>query len=595
MKLHSPFSTAKAAIALCFAPAGFFCLISGCKKEAPPAKPEPRPYAQASYALPEATPDQPSIRFADATRDAGLDFTHQTGAFGKKWMPETMGSGGGFLDFDNDGHADIFLVNGSFWPGHESTGPPPTMKLFRNKGGATFEDVTERLGLSLSVYGMGCTFGDYDGDGDADIYVTAVGDNLLLRNDGTRFTNVARELGVLGHDPDSGAAPSWSTGATWLDFDLDGWLDLFVANYVQWTPETDLYTTLDGKNKSYATPQQYKGQSCRLYRNLGGKGFADVTQAAGIHNPEGKSLGVVTADFDGDGRQDIFVSNDTQPNFLYYNNGDGTFSESAAQAGCGYDDTGRARAGMGVDVAELNNDSVPSIVIGNFTGEPVSLYSRIGPRLFQDAAGNTRLARPTLSCLTFGTLFGDFDLDGRQDLVIANGHIEPEINTVLKDVTFAQKPQLFWNNGEGGFVELTDAAGDAFTQPVVGRGLSAADYDNDGDLDLLLTVNGGPAKLLRNETVTPERQWIKVKLSGQLPNGQAMGAVITAQSGELTQRRTIRAASSYLSQSDSVVHLGLGSHTQLDRLTVRWPDGIESSHGPLSAKTLHVVKHPKVP
>ncbi len=577
---------------------------AGCRKETAPAKPEPRPYAQATYTQPEATDGQPPIRFTDVSKEAGLVFVHQTGAFGKKWMPETMGSGGGFLDYDRDGHCDIFLVNGRDWPGHERPGPSATLKLFRNRGEGTFEDVTAAMGLDVTCYGMGCTFGDYDADGDLDIYVTAVGDNLLFRNDGTRFTERAREAGVLGHDPTPGSPPSWSTSATWLDADGDGRLDLFLANYVKWTPETDLFTTLDGKHKSYATPQQYEGQSCRLYQNVDGIRFEDVTSRAGVHNEAGKSLGVLADDFNDDGRPDLFVANDTQPNFLYVNNGDGTFTDVATEAGCAYDDAGRARAGMGVDAADVNNDGVPSIVIGNFSGEPLSLYTRIRPSLFQDVAGNARLSRATLPSLTFGVLFADFDLDGFQDLAIANGHIEPEINAVLKEITFAQRPQLFRNQGRAVFVDATDSAGPPFAEPVVGRGLACADYDDDGDVDLLLTVNGGPAKLLRNDTRRASRaaaepsqggasqhqgRWIKLRLVGADNNTHAIGASVVAVAGDLTQRRTIRAASSYLSQSDDTLVFGLGNRAQIDKLSVRWADGSTSESGPLPAGKLHVV------
>ncbi|MEK6675419.1 MAG: CRTAC1 family protein [Planctomycetota bacterium] len=563
-----------------------------CKREEPPKPAEPPAYSKSDYTKSAPADDQPPITFADVTRSSGLSFTHHNGAFGQKWMPETMGSGGGFLDVDNDGHTDIFLVNGSDWPGHEKADTKPTVKLFRNRGDATFEDVTEKAGLAVSCYGMGCTFGDYDGDGDLDIFVTAVGKNLLFRNDAGHFADMAEQAGVRGND--STTASFWSTGATWVDVDRDGRLDLFVAHYVKWTPETDLFTTFDGKHKGYATPQQYPGQSCRLYRNLDGQRFEDATVKSGVFNDSGKTLGVVVADFNNDEWPDLFVANDTQPNFLYLNKGDGTFFDIAPSAGCGFDDTGRARAGMGVDVADLNNDGTPTIAIGNFTGEPVSLYSRIARGLFQDVAGNMRLATPTLPCLTFGLVFADFDLDGFVDLALANGHIEPEINSVQKEITFAQRPQLFWNNRRRAFVDMTEAAGAPFAEPVVGRGLAVADFDNDGDVDLLLTVNGGPAKLLRNDTPpAKDRRWVKLKLVGDDKNRFAIGATITAVSGDLVQRRTVRASSSYLSQSDTTVVLGLGSRDQIDRLTVAWPDGKTSMHGPLKAEITHTVDRPR--
>jgi hypothetical protein len=572
-------------------------LVHGCKKEPPPPKPESRPYAQTPYANPEASADSTDIRFTDVTQGAGLHFPHHNGAFGQKWMPETMGSGGGFIDYDNDGNCDVFLVNGADWPGHERPGPRPTQKLFRNLGNGAFADVTEAAGLAAAFYGMGCAFGDFDGDGDADIYVTAVGDNRLFRNDAGRFVDVAAEAGVLGRDPTPGASPGWSTSAAWFDADRDGDLDLFVARYVQWTPETDLFTTLDGKHKSYATPQQYAGQSCLFYRNLGGSRFEDATRLAGLRNDEGKSLGVVVDDFNDDGRPDLFVANDTQPHFLYVHQGDGTFVDRGTEAGCAYDDAGRARAGMGVDAADFNNDGVPHIVIGNFSGEPLSLYGRVGaadpaaPLLFQDFAGSARLTAPTLPCLTFGVLFADFDSDGRLDLAVANGHIEPEINAVQSEVTFAQRPQLFRNTGRRSFIDVGAAAGPPFQEPVVARGLAAADFDNDGDVDLLLTVNAGPAKLLRNDTpASDHRRWIKIKLLGAGANRNALGATVFAAAGDWSQRRFIRAGSSYLSQSDTVLVIGLGDRPQLDRLTVRWPDGNSDRFGPLAAGKLHEIR-----
>ncbi|MFQ5590540.1 MAG: CRTAC1 family protein, partial [Phycisphaerae bacterium] len=392
-----------------------------------------------------------------------------------------------------------------------------------------------------------------------------------------------------GNDPAPGTAPSWSTGVTWVDVDRDGRLDLFVANYVKWTPETDIFTTLDGKNKSYALPQQYDGQSCRLYRNTGDGRFQDVTSSAGVFNDNGKSLGVVADDFNDDGWPDLFITNDTQPNFLYINNGDGTFVDRAFPAGCGYDDNGRARAGMGVDVADINNDGVRCIAIGNFTGEPVSLYAQIGDGLFQDYAGAARLVRTTLQPLTFGVLFADFDLDGYSDLVIANGHVEPQINTVRKEVTFAQRPMLFHNNRHGQFTDVTDHAGPPFVEPIVGRGVACADYDADGDLDLLITVNGGATKLLRNDTEMDGAHWVKLRLQDTGFNIQAIGAKIVAEVGDLTIRRYLRAGSGYLAQSTTDIVLGLGRHEKIDRLTIHWPDGSRQLLSNVAASTTHRI------
>jgi len=548
-----------------------FCL-SSCSREKPAAETAPPAYAKPSYVIPETTAVQSAIQFTDITAAAGIAFTHETGAFGKKWMPETMGSGGGFFDYDNDERPDIFLVNSSYWRGHEKNKQTPAPRLYRNLGNGRFKDVTSEARLGFSIYGMGCSFGDYDSDGDPDIYLTAVGTNKLLRNDGGRFTDVTNDAGVTGNSSRASDPPAWSTSAAWVDVDRDGRLDLFVSNYVRWTPETDLFTTLDGKNKSYATPEQYQGETCRLYRNVDGKRFKDVTETAGVLNPEGKSLGVSIADFNDDGWPDIVVANDTQPNFLYMNDGDGTFTNVALQAGVAYDEAGRARAGMGIDVADLNNNGKLAIVIGNFAREPVSLYTQINHELFQDLAGSARLAKPTLLMLTFGLLFADFDLDGYVDLVAANGHIEPEINTVQQDITFAQRPQLFRNDGRGQFVEISAQAGEVFSQPIVGRGVAAADIDNDGDQDVLITVNGGSPKLLRNDPADTTAHWIKIRLQGNAPNLNAVGAMVTVWAGDLAQKKMVRTASSYLSQSETnPLIFGLGAHPQADSIAIRWP------------------------
>jgi len=568
------------------------CCLFGCSKKDPAAKPAPPEYSKTSYASIETDSMQTPIRFTDITLLAGISFVHETGAFGKKWMPETMGSGGGFLDYDNDGWPDIFLVNGSYWPGHEKDRKPPAPRLYRNLGNGRFKDVTAEAGLAFTIYGMGCAFADYDSDGDIDIYMTAVGDNKLLRNDRGVFTGVTAEAGIHGNSERAEAPPAWSTSAAWVDMDRDGRLDLFVCNYVKWTPETDLFTTLDGKTKSYATPQQYQGESCRLYRNVNGRRFEDITAKAGVLNHEGKSLGVAVADFNDDGWPDLVVANDTQPNFLYLNAGDGTFTDMALQAGIGYDEDGRARAGMGIDVADITNQGRLSIAIGNFSREPLSLYTQISNEVFQDLAGAARLAKASLLNLTFGLLFVDVDLDGYMDLVAGNGHIEPEINSVQQDITFAQRPQLFRNNTAGQFVDISNHAGEAFAEPIVARGLAAADIDNDGDLDLLFTINGGSPKLLRNDLPRSNTNWMKIRLIGKAPNLNAVGAVVTVYAGKLKQRKMVRTGSSYLSQSDITnLSLGLGAHSQADSIEIRWPaSGRIDKLGTVRARQSHIIK-----
>lgn len=526
-------------------------------------------YSEPSYATNPRGEVTTRLHFTEITREAGIEFQHVTGAFGEKWMPETLGSGAAFFDYDSDGMPDLLLVNSNWWLGHEGSGERPVQRLYRNLGGGRFEDRTAPAGLDVSLYGMGAAVADYDGDGDPDIYLTAVGTNRLLRNDDGAFTDVTVQAGVGGDPP--GGPPAWSTGAAWVDIDLDGWLDLFVCNYVRWTPETDLFTTIDGTNKSYATPHQYRGESCRLYRNRGpGESFADITDAAGVHNPDGKSLGVAVTDFNDDGWPDLVVANDTQRNFLYRNRGDGSFVDIAVRAGVAFDEAGRARAGMGVDVADLTGDGGWAIAIGNFAHEPMSLFAKIGDDLFQDRAGAAGLSRPTLIPLTFGVVYADLDLDGALDIVAANGHIEPGIAAVRREQSFAQPPQLFVGDGAGAFVDVSDLAGADFRQPLVGRGVATADIDGDGDLDLLFTANNGTPRLLRNDL--DGASGIGVSLFGAAPNHRALGALVTAYAAGRTQRRFVATGSSYLAQSSLMpLYFGLGNAGGADSVVVRWP------------------------
>ena len=522
-----------------------------------------------------------SIRFTDVTAESGIDFVHATGAFGEKWMPETMGSGVIVLDYDGDDWPDLFFINSTGWDGRaEDRGA--TSKLLRNLGDGTFRDVTAEAGLARPIYGMGGTAADYDADGDTDLYLTAVGDNRLYRNDGGRFTDVTRETGTEGNVPGA-ADPAWSTASAWFDADGDGRLDLLVCNYVDWTPETDLFFTRDGVNKSYATPEEYDGESCRLLRNEPGGRFRDVTAESGFENPEGKSLGIVIDDFTGDGLPDVAIANDTYQNFLYRNEGDGTFVDVALDAGVAFDEFGRARAGMGVDVGDILNRGQLSIAIGNFSNEPVSLFTQIQAGLFQDLAGSARLTRSTLLPLTFGLRFADLDLDRYVDLVLGNGHIEPEIEAIQGDVTFAQPPQLFRNNGRGGFDDSGALVGGGFDEPIVARGVATFDYDRDGDLDLVISTNGGAAKLFRND-LEPGPGWVRLRLEGAAPNLGAVGATVRVFVGDVAQRFVVSTASSYLSQSEAnPVLAGLGGGARADSVVVVWPGGARTVTGPVEA------------
>ena len=565
-------------------------LLAGCAadEEAEPERPEFARAETPAYARRSDTPSPPAVPFTDVATVAGLDFTHVTGAFGDKWMPETMGSGAGFFDADGDGDDDVVLVNGTWWPGHEGDGAAPTSGLFANNGAGVFADVTAGSGLDTSVAGMGVTAADYDADGDIDLYLTTLGPNLLLRREaGLHYAEVGAVAGVAGvpwTDDTGRPHPEWSTGAAWADVDNDGWLDLLVTNYVRWSPENDLYFSFDGKGKSYATPQQYPGSTPRLYRNVGGGSFTEVTETAGVYLPHAKSMGVAPADLDGDGWVDLLITNDTQPNFLLHNRGDGRFEEAGLAAGIGYDESGRARAGMGVDVADLADDGVLAIGIGNFSREALSLYRQTAPgaAVFVDGAGKSRLVQSTLTMLTFGLKFLDYDLDGRLDLMLVNGHIEPEISAVQKEIRYAQPPQLFWNDGEGHLIEAGAAAGAAFAEPLVGRGLAIGDLEGDGDPDALITANGGRPRLLRNDGGSAAGRALVLALRGRAPNRDALGARVTVIVAGRARAAQMRSGSSYLSQHAARLTFGLGDAWRADEVTVRWPDRTHETFGALA-------------
>ena len=527
-----------------------------------------------------AQPPASRIQFRDITKAAGLRFIHNTGAFGKKYLPETIGSGCAFIDFDNDGWPDIFLVNGMDWPGHHRQRSTP--KLYRNNHDGTFTDVTQKSGLAVEIYGMGVAVGDYDNDGYDDLFVTALGQNRLFRNNGDgTFTDVTRQAGLWGPN-------EFSTSAAWVDYDRDGRLDLVVANYVLWSPETDIFCTLDGRTKSYCTPESYKGASARLWHNRGDGTFEDVTQKAGLYDPTSKGLGVAILDFNQDGWPDIVISNDTQPNKLYVNNGNGTFTEKGVLMGIAFNEDGVARAGMGVDAADYDRSGYPSILISNFSNQMLALYHNEGKALFVDEAPRSEVGRASLLTLGFACFFFDYDLDGWLDIFVANGHIENEIQRVQSRVSYAEPPHLFRNVGRGKFQEVTRQVGAAFAAPRVARGAAYADIDNDGDLDLLITTNGGPAVLFRNDGVTHNS--LRIRLVGTRSNRNGIGAVVRLTAGEETQWQMLRSGSSYLSQSELVLTFGLGQRTQADSIEIRWPSGHVDRLTKVAAGQLITVK-----
>lgn len=504
-----------------------------------------------------------SVQFTDVTAAAGIRFHHNSGAFGKKYLPETMGSGCAFLDYDNDGWQDVLFVQSKDWPGRPQT--HSTLALYRNNHNGTFTDVTKAAGLAVEMYGLGVTAGDYDNDGNIDIYVTALGDNHLFRNlGGGRFQDVTAKAGV--------ADPGFSTGAVWFDFDRDGKLDLFVGHYVEWAIAKDLYCTLDGKAKSYCTPESYKGESPTLFRNKGDGTFENVTRQAGLYDPSSKVLGIALIDYDNDGLIDIFAANDTQPNRLYKNKGDGTFTDVAVLAGVAFNEAGVARAGMGVDAADYDGSGRQSLVIGNFSNEMMALYSNEGNGLFIDEAPTSAIGRASLLRLTFGCFFFDVDLDGLLDIFAANGHVADDIATVQPTITYAQPPHLFRNLGGKKFEDVTKEVGAAFVTPMVGRGAAYGDFDNDGDLDLLVATNNGSSRLLRNDGGTNHR--LRVALTGTTSNRSAIGSKVrVVRSGAPAEWRMVKTGSSYLSQSELPLTFGLGSAPRVDAIEVTWPNG----------------------
>lgn len=519
-----------------------------------------------------------SVQFSEVSAAVGIDFVHNTGAFGKKWLPETMGSGCAWFDFDGDGDPDALLLSGRDFDGHP-TGRRLTSALYRNDGGR-FTDVAKEVGLGDPMYAMGAAHGDFDGDGDSDLYITALGPNRLYRNDGGHFVNVAKEMGV-----DDGG---FGSSASWFDCDNDGDLDLWSLNYVQWSPQTDIFCTLDGTNKSYCTPEAYQGASGRFYRN-DGNAFVDQTKAAGVEDVTAKALGLVCVDFDDDGWQDVFVSNDTQPNFLYKNNGDGTFAEQGMMAGVAYDEAGRARGAMGVDAGDFDGSGRPSLVIGNFSNEMMALYHNEGSGLFIDAAPTSEVGHQSLLTLAFGTFFFDANLDGHVDIFVANGHVENEIQKVQSRVSYEQPPHLFVNRGNATFEDQVPKS-EALRVPMVARGAAHADFDGDNDLDILVVTNGGAAKLFRNDGADGTRA-VRVKLVGGAgSNRDGYGAKVTLTSGGKSQSAWMRSASSYCSQSESVLTFGLGSQPLADEIVVKWPSGKVSKVGQISAGSTAVIK-----
>jgi hypothetical protein len=521
--------------------------------------------------------DEP-VHFTDVTAAAGIKFTHNSGRAGKKWLPETMGSGCAFLDADGDGWLDVLLINGKDWT---PRGRRSTAALYHNNRNGTFTDITRGSGLDVELYGFGVAIGDYDNDGRDDVYITALGGDRLFHNEGGKFRDVTREAGVRNE--------AFSASAAWLDYDRDGKLDLFVANYVDWNSKGDLWCSLDGATKSYCTPESYKGSAPKLFHNLGGGKFEDATGKAGLADPSSKALGVAVLDYDMDGWPDLFLANDTQPNKLYHNLRNGCFKEEGLPAGVAFGEDGVARGAMGVDAGDYDRSGRPHLIVGNFSNQMLGLYHNEGKGLFVDEAPRSSVGRASLLNLTFGLFFFDYDLDGYPDILTANGHIEEEIGRVQPKIQYAEMPLLLRNLGKGRFEEVK-----TFAKPMVARGSAYGDFDRDGDLDVLFSTNHGPAYLYRNDGGN-RNHWLQLKLSGTKSNRDGIGAVVRVTSAQGTQWQSVHSGSSYCSASDLALTFGLGKDASASTIEIDWPSGTKQKLSNVPANQRLEVQEKQAP
>lgn len=548
-------------ILLALAVAGAAGLFGGCSASSP------EPVAR------EVPRDSARLAFTEVTDSAGLGaFRHENGAFGRKWYPEQMGSGGGFIDYDGDGWLDVILVGGGTWPEHSPKHEPgevEALRLYRNEGDGTFTEVTEQAGLGgIHAYGTGVAAADYDNDGDQDLLFTTLNENYFFENRGGSFVEVSEEVGLTGSD-------RWSSSAIFFDADRDGHLDLYVANYVHWTPEDDVDCRNESGGSAYCVPATYDGVRSVYYHNDGDGTFTDRTDEVGFLPPDpssfGKSLGVSSMDYDRDDWPDLMVANDGMGDFMYRNQGDGSFAEVGMRTGVAFSEHGEARAGMGIASGDLENEGRTSVVVGNFSEEMIGVYRYDGRGSFVDRAGASRVGYESMLSLTFGLFLFDVDLDGFLDLFVANGHVYPDRTSESDDITYRQNPQLFVNRGDGTFQEFDSMPGGLLASKLVARGAAYGDYDRDGDQDILITENDGPAHLWRNDS--EGGTFLRVRVTGTESNRDGLGAEVIVRAGGERMRRRVQIGSSYLSQSEQVLTFGLGGASRADSLIVDWPSG----------------------
>ncbi len=526
-----------------------------------------------------------AIQFVDVTEEAGISFRHINGAEGAYHLPETLGAGGAFFDVDSDGNLDLYLVNSGYW--EESAADETLSALYRNNGDGTFTDITTTAGVgNRGNYGQGAACADYDNDGDVDLYVTNFGANVLYRNNGDgTFTDSTASAGV--------GDPGWSSSACFLDYNLDGHLDLFVVNYLVYSLDVPyLPCGEEDGTQTYCHPSLFEGAPDTLYHNNGDGTFTDVSKESGVGGVgglfHGKGLGVVSADFNNDGAPDLYIANDDTRNDFFYNNGDGTFSEISLLAGCAYSFNGVAQAGMGVAAGDYNGDGLQDIFVTNLSYETNALYRNNGDGTFTDVIYEAHLGKESYLFVGFGTGFFDADNDGWLDLFVANGHIIDNIEDTHDILTYRQPDQMFRNQGDGTFQEVSSHAGAYFQSPAVSRGALFGDYDNDGDIDMLVTQSNGPITLLRNETGT-QHNWIRIKTVGVISNRDGIGTRVTLTAGGHTQIQEINPGASYLSSHDERLHFGLGTNVTVNRLEVRWQSGVVQVFENLPTNQEHVI------